>query len=154
MHNASTGQFKGLGIVGQQTIHQGSGPIARRRVHHKTCGFVDHEHMRIFKYNVKRHGFRLEGLTLRSWAQLDQANIRDLDLVRCLANHLPVDQDVASLNELLQIITRKLRHQPDQSEVQSHTMVIRSKNQDSLLDLRFQRRGDVQFIRGQGARYN
>ena len=62
VHDARAGHLKGFGVQGQQAIEQRAAPVARSRVHHQTCWFVDHAQVRVLVHHVDGHGLGHKGL--------------------------------------------------------------------------------------------
>ena len=90
----------------------------------QTRRLVDHQKVIVLVDDVKRHGFRGEGLALRRRSQFNAELVACLDLCRSLQICAAPDRYPSAFDQLLKVAARKLRHQRRQRLVQTAAVVF------------------------------
>lgn len=119
----------------QQTVEQGSRPIARTGVNHQPHRLVDHQHVRVFKNHRKIKRLGTKRRRRRRGHQLQRHHRTCGQLERRLSNHAIVDPNVAVLNQLRQVRARHLGHPLGQGAIQPLAVLRRLGLKNALPSL-------------------
>ncbi len=105
-HAADAGQA--VGTVGEQGVDQGTARVARRRMHHEACRFVEHEQVLVLEHDVERTRLRLRQRRPRL-GHAHRVALTRFDPARSLGYHRIVAPDLAGSDQVLEARARQFR---------------------------------------------